>query len=394
MIYQFSTIPAMRAVTLMAIGWLAAAAPPGVVIDHCPQTTGQYIGSPSIAILPDGRYVASHDFFGPNSGQRTGALSRVFQSRDRGKTWRLISEVQPAFWSTLFVHNGALYMMGTTFEYGDTVIRRSNDGGATWTKPVDEKSGLLLRGRYHCAPQPVTVHNGRLWRAMEDAEAGGGWGHHFRAFMMSAPLNADLLDASSWLSSNRLARDASLLEGKFRGWLEGNAVVTPGGEIVDILRVDVPQGGIAAMIRISADGMRATFDPASGFIPFPGGAKKFVIRFDAKSKLYWALSNYVPEKHKGPHAAGTRNTLALISSPDLQAWSVRATILYHPDREKHGFQYPDWQFDGKDIVAAVRTAFDDEAGGAHNAHDANFLTFHRIRNFRKAAAVPGVMQAK
>jgi hypothetical protein len=29
-----------------------------------------------------------------------------------------------------------------------------------------------------------------------------------------------------------------------------------------------------------------------------------------------------------------------------------------------------------------RTAFDDGLGGAHNAHDANFLTFHRIENIR------------
>ena len=33
-------------------------------------------------------------------------------------------------------------------------------------------------------------------------------------------------------------------------------------------------------------------------------------------------------------------------------------------------------------VAAVRTAFDDDATGAHNAHDANYLTFHRWNNFR------------
>ena len=38
---------------------------PGGVIDHVPAVTGTYVGSPSIAILPDGTSVASHDFFGP-----------------------------------------------------------------------------------------------------------------------------------------------------------------------------------------------------------------------------------------------------------------------------------------------------------------------------------------
>jgi hypothetical protein len=45
----------------------------------------------------------------------------------------------------------------------------------------------------------------------------------------------------------------------------------------------------------------------------------------------------------------------------------------------------DWQFDGADILAVSRTAFEDESGGAHRAHDANFMTFHRIRDFRKGS---------
>jgi hypothetical protein len=364
-----------------------AAAPPGVVIDHCPAATGQYIGSPSIAILPDGRYVASHDFFGPNSGHKTAALTRIFRSADRGRSWRLIAEIRPAFWSTLFVHRGALYLIGTTHENGDAVIRRSLDGGQTWTVPADERSGLLLRGQYHCAPQPVLVHGGRLWRAMEDASGPGGWGRQFLAFMMSAPAGADLLDASVWTFSNRLPSDPSWLDGKMRGWLEGNAVSDPEGRVWDVLRVDVPHGGIAARIAISPDGRQARFDPASGFFAFPGGAKKFTIRYDRRSRLYWTLVNWVPEAFRGPHAATVRNTLVLASSPDLWRWTVRSIVLQHPDYEKHGFQYSDWQFDGRDIIAAVRTAFEDGQGGAPRAHDANFLTFHRIRNFRKAGRI-------
>ena len=39
----------------------------------------------------------------------------------------------------------------------------------------------------------------------------------------------------------------------------------------------------------------------------------------------------------------------------------------------------DWQFDGDDIIALSRTAFD----GARNFHDANYFTFHRIADFRQ-----------
>ena len=51
---------------------------PGVIIDYSPAETGKYIGSPSMAVLPNGDYVASHDFFGPGTPFTKGATSRVF----------------------------------------------------------------------------------------------------------------------------------------------------------------------------------------------------------------------------------------------------------------------------------------------------------------------------
>ena len=361
---------------------------PGVVIDYSPASSRQYIGSPSIAVLPNGEYVASHDFFGPGS---TYSKMSVFGSKDKGKTWEKRADLDGQWWSSLFVHKGALYLMGTTKEYGFTVIRRSTDGGRTWTEPKDENTGLLWGdGSYHCAPHPVVIHKGRIWRAMEDAMGGTKWGERFRAFMMSAPVDADLLKASSWTSSNRLARDPAWLDGKFGGWLEGNAVVTPEGNIVDILRVDVKKDDNekAAIVHISADGKQATFDPTKDFIDFPGGSKKFTIRWDAKSKHYWALANYVPAEYRRQDPSRTRNTLALIRSTDLRQWEVRSILLSHPDTAKHGFQYADWLFEGNDLIAVVRTAFDDAAGGAHNQHDANYLTFHRIKNFRRLTGKP------
>jgi len=360
------------------------AKPPGVVIDHRAASTRQYIGSPSIAILPNGDYAASHDWFGPGSTQNR---TVVFASHDKGQTWKQLTEIEGQWWSTLFVHNGALYLMGTSRDNGRAVIRRSTDDGKNWTIPRDNNSGLLHGdGRYHCAPVPVVIHNGRVWRAMENVSGSGGWGRHFRAFMMSAPVNADLLNATNWTSSNYLEGNAEWLDGRFGGWLEGNAVVTPDGQVVDILRVDYRAGTEkAAIVSISADGKLATFDPKTGFIDFPGGCKKFTIRHDAQSKLYWSLANYVPESQRNSNPERTRNTLALVNSPDLKTWTVRRVILQHPDREKHGFQYVDWLFEGNDIIAVVRTAYDDGLGGAHNQHDANYMTFHRIKDFRRAA---------
>lgn len=354
---------------------------PGIVVDYSPAKSREYIGSPGLAILPGGEYVASHDLFGPGS---TRDRTLVFASQDRGKTWQPRADIKGQWWSSLFVHNKVLYLMGTSREYGYTVIRRSDDGGKTWTTPRDRNTGLLLDdGKYHCAPVPVVVHNGRLWRAMEDAMAPGKWGAHFRAFVMSAPVDADLLKADSWTCSNRLARDPQWLGGKFHGWLEGNAVVTPKGKVVNLLRVDCPpDGDRAARIEVSDDGKRISFDPQKGFLAFPGGSVKFAIRWDPMSKHYWSLTSIGKEKYPDRKPAQVRNTLALIRSPDLKTWTVRATVLHHPDVTRHAFQYVDWLFDGDDIIALSRTAHDDGAGGAHNAHDANFLTFHRIPGFR------------
>lgn len=377
-----------RAATLILLLNFApvSAAPPGTVVAHSPAKSKQYVGSPSIAVLPNGEYVASHDLFmAGDNGDRT----FVFGSTDKGKTWAQRAEIVGQWWGTLFVHRGALYLMGVSKARGFCVVRRSTDGGKTWTEPKDAKTGLLhADGMYHCAPVPVLAHNGRLWRAMEEAnptKGGKGWDRKFRAFMMSAAEDADLLAAASWTTSNKLTADYAWFGGKFGGWLEGNAVATPAGEVVNVLRVQQPNyPERAAVVRVSADGKAATFDPAKDFIDFPGGGKKFTIRFDPASKSYWTLANHVPKEFEGPNAASRRNTLALACSADLRTWEVKRVVLQHADVKLHGFQYADWQFDGGDLIAAVRTAFEEPDGTpANSAHNANYLTFHRVAGFRK-----------
>jgi hypothetical protein len=350
---------------------------PGVVIDYSPAESGIYLGGPGIAVLANGDYVASHSFFGPGSKKKR---IGVFRSKDKGRTWQKLTDLNGQWWSNLFTHKGSLYVMGVNRQYGDVAIRRSDDGGKTWTTPKDKNSGLLLAGgRYHTAPVPVVVHKGRIWRAMEHLKPGADWGN-FHAFVMSAPIEADLLKAESWTSSNRLIFKKEWASEEERpGWLEGNIVVTPDNRLVNILRLNFLEGGV---IRISDDGKNISFDPDKDIIDFPGGSKKFTIRYDEITKRYWSLTNIVPRRDKTLRASLHRNILALTSSPDLKNWSVQSVILRHPDIKKHAFQYIDWLFEGDDIIFVSRTAYDDGVGGAHRQHDANYFTFHRIPNFR------------
>jgi len=367
---------------------------PGSVVAYSPASTGIYLGSPSLAILPNGDYVASHDTFGPQSSEWVQAVSRIYRSSDKGAHWKQVAEVKGAFWSKLFVHHGALYFLGPDRHHGTLLIRKSTDGGETWTTPTNKQNGLLLDGLYHCAPMPVIEHNGRLWRAMETAHGPIlQWGKRYGAMMMSVPVDADLLKAKSWTTSNALLYDSTYLNGNFNGWLEGNAVVGPSGNVVNILRVDdrTTFEEKAAIISISKDGKMATFDEETGFISFPGGSKKFVVRYDEISKLYWTLTNYIPDTLKRKlyeqsprlRSSRVRNTLALSSSPDMIHWKINKIVLQDTSVAKHGFQYVDWQLEGEDIIFLSRTGYDDDTGGANNCHDSNFIIFHRIPRFRE-----------
>ena len=160
--------------------------------------------------------------------------------------------------------------------------------------------------------------------------------------------------------------------------------MTPEDRLVNILRVPKLGAGKAARVQIGDGGKTIRFDPTRDFIDFPGGSHKFTIRYDDQSKRYWSLVN----KDSNPPAV--RNVLALVSSPDLEHWTVQAILLRHSDSRHHAWQYLDWLFDGNDLIAVSRTAWD----GSHSFHDANYLTFHRIEDFRRLTMQDSHVEAK
>lgn len=121
---------------------------PGIVVNYLhpddPEYafSGRYLCSPSLLRLPDGKLLASMDFFASGAPQN---LTLIYVSRDEGKTWTHLTELFPCFWGKLFLCEGRLYMLGCSTEYGDLLIGRSDDGGASWTAPT-----VLLRGSCHC----------------------------------------------------------------------------------------------------------------------------------------------------------------------------------------------------------------------------------------------------
>lgn len=370
---------------------------PWVEVAYQDAATACYLGSPSLVRLPDGRLLATHDYFGPGAPwdhEGKEFLTTVYRSSDDGAHWERVTHLAGAFWSGLFVHRGAVYLLGVSAHYGSIVIRRSEDGGNTWTRPSDASSGLLFPGgpgreppNYHCAPVPVLLADGRLYRAFEDCTP-CEWGTGFQALVISAAEDADLLDAASWTMSNPLPFRREWLPAPWRadmprpGWLEGNAVQAPDGALWNVLRFNsAPSVDVAATVRIEDGGRVLRFHPETGYVAFPGGMTKFTIRRDPATGLYLTLSN----NNTDPGHPTQRNVLSLHASEDLRTWRHVRTLLeddsglpWAASLRRTGFQYVDWQFDGEDLIYLVRMAY----RGAHSYHDANRITFHRLPGYR------------
>ena len=113
------------------------------------------------------------------------------------------------------------------------------------------------------------------------------------------------------------------------------------------------------------------------FVPFPGNLSKFDIKKDIHSGLYFTIVSRIT----GKGWVKERTVLALAYSKDLENWNVLCDLVNfeESDSRKIGFQYVSFAFDGDDIIYLSRTAFN----GAQSFHDNNYLTFHRIKDFRK-----------
>lgn len=348
---------------------------PGTVINYLhPEDkeygfSGRYLASPSILTLPNGTILSSMDVFGAE-GQN---LTLIYRSLDGGESFEYLTELFPCFWGKLFLAGGRLYMLGCSREYGDLLIGRSDDNGESWTMPT-----VLFRGSNipsecgnHRAPMRFEVSHGLV---MTDVQY-GTWGKGmFYDYVLSAPENADLLDPESWTASEPWSpreHPEAAIKG-IAGGIEGCVVTAPDGRVYDILRY--------ASGRL----LKLGFDPSDregeltfeGFIDCPINPSKVDIVFDKASGLYFMIGSYRLEK-----PCTNRNLLSLLCSSDLESWTLVSHLIDYrnDDPSMIGFQYVSFEIVGDDIIYQSRTAMN----GAHNYHDSNYATFHRIKDFRR-----------
>ena len=339
--------------------------PVGIVVNYLhPEDTqygfsGQYLCSPSIEKLPNGTLLASMDVFKGDAPQN---LTLLFRSVDNGTHWHYLTDIFPCFWGKLFWHKDCLYMLGVSREYGDLLIGCSKDFGETWSAPT-----VILRGSSfsqengnHRAPTVILRSHGRLWTGTEY----GSWAKKiFSCSLLSIQEDDDLMIASNWSLSDFAAIDPTCdgYEADIPGPIEGNAVELPDGRVVDILRYSRNK---ALLMQANIKQPEAALSSPS-ILEFPVGHTKFELSKHSDG-LYYLLGNPFPG----------RNVLSLYTSKDLINWTKQKDIINHSECSINevGFQYPAYCFDKENLLILSRTAWNH----AHNFHDSNYITFHRI----------------
>lgn len=400
-----------------------------VAVYESPDATQIRSYSPGLALLPNGRLVATLDLGGP--GLKGMAESpyrgRVYTSDDRGQTWTHRADI-PLYHARPFAAGEAVYVLG---HRGDLGVVRSDDGGTTW----GETSWLTEGERWHQAPCNVHHARDRVYLVMEQNTDPSfkGWAVSVLApVLMAADVSADLTLRASWTFSNALSyRDAVAAAGpphligvpfftpgatapenvKDRrsmappGWLETNVVQfldrdhvwhDPEERTFHLwMRAHTGSTNLAAIARAveSEDGssIQVSLENApSGepmlFVPCPGGHMKFHILYDDKTRLFWLLSSQSTDSMTRPDRLGDdrfnlpnneRHRLVLHFSKNCVDWCFAARVA---DTRAYGQarHYASMVINGDDLHILSRSG--DER--AHTAHDGNLITFHTVRDFR------------
>lgn len=346
--------------------------------------SGRFVAGPCIVKCPSGRLVALMDVF--SGAEHHAMLCLLYASDDGGLTWNYLNELAPAYWAKLFMHQGALYCIANTNAHGNIVIGRSDDEGVTWTAPT-----ILFPMNYDYgaegAPGKILIKDGRLCICV----GCGTWGRNcFKMGYISAGVDGDLMDPGNWEISELLEYDVNWENSPKnvgRGTqspgagIEGNMVLGPDGVLHGCYRMDIRRGGEpnwGKMLMLDADPTQ----PEKGFTfnavvdCLLGSNSKFYIDYDAVTGNYVMIGT----EQKPPEKPG-RTVLSMGISKDLKDWRIVHRIYdYHQyDAGAVGFQYPDWEFDGDDILLVTRVGFN--ASDTH--HNSNCITFERIKNFRQ-----------
>ena len=325
--------------------------------------SGFFLAGPNVIKCPSGKLIASMDVF--FNKEYVSGLTLLYYSEDGGISWRYLCDLFPCYW--------------------DVVIGRSDDEGKTCSAPVILFGSSYEQG-YHSAPGTIVERDGVLSIAVSF----GGWKERaFRMGIMSVRTDSDLLDPASWELSDLAGYDPSWenaprnagpgLDCPGAG-IEGNVVVGPDGILRALYRMDIykgiPNTGKLLIFKVDPTDRSAPliFDRIAD-CPL-GSNSKFCVDFDPVSGLYVMIGTEQSlEENWG------RTVISMAVSSDLYSWRTVRRLYDHHDMDpaKAGLQYPDFKFDGDDILMVLRLGWN----CPDTYHNSNCISFTRVKKFRQ-----------
>ena len=338
-------------------------------------------GAPSFVVDSSGVYWVA---VGPGDEDWfTNATTRVFRSVDSGVTWTEYGTIDGAGVS-LFCNEGALCAVGLS---GKSIFKVwTDDGQGVFAEAAaaEGPSGVS----YFAMGGDAVVKSSRLLKPIAVCVT-----NVWKPAYVSFPVASGQFSAGSVT----ITRSASYFINLNAKGNDGNVYTTLsralGGTVVDsgsVVRMfwpfidehspsyNIPLGPErSASLDIYSNGNFENYRVDQ----FRGGAKPFTIRYDDVAKMYWTVVSPVTNQAQVVDAnpADVKGTLAVYSSPDLQAWYPCGTIADLAPGDG-GFLATAFAVDGDDLVMASSVAVDDGMGVPIGG--GNYMAFRRIAGFR------------
>jgi hypothetical protein len=339
----------------------------------------------------------------------TQSRTHVVRSTDKGVTWKPVAEL-PYYSGIPWTHAGKLYLFvnkgGTTYRNDDLLLLRSDDGGVNWSAPV-----TLFKGHYWNCHTGIVIRNQRIYAATDNLGLGTSYGSTVDSSknvargscVVSGDLSRDPMDPAAWRISNTVPLTPippAFANPKFSKSTNGDLYLEPNviemNGRIRVLATVKPSRQTTANIGVVLDLAENGNDLELKFTQYfamPGGQLKYCVIWDDVSKMFWATSNLVVDSQgefdwwaKGSERGnfwGTggndRRTLMLHYSLDGLNW-FQAGCIAQARQISQSFMYARPVVDGDDLVLISRSSV-----AAPNQHDADYATFHRVRNFRELA---------
>lgn len=403
-----------------------------------------HLSCPSILALPGGRLIAAFDQLGPGVKKLSGIKGRhptdnhwmqgrLLTSDDKGQTWHE-KKAFPFGHPCLFRDGQQVYLLG---HCGEMRIMKSSDGGMSWggagrlkgpggssTTYVQSPSSVLKKDDFVYVAMMRSVDPGYkgnpastlaidIWRARcgSDLTSERSWtvSRSKTAFRDLFPQSGDSSMGIPFFELPNEGRGVDLGGGRWVnhvGWEEPHLVVIKdrdhylhdsGGRTLHLLaagRTHRSNTAILAKVVDTGAGMEVQREESPSGMPLtytcmPGGHMKFALRYDAESKLYWAVSNRSFDSM-------TRCDRLSSDRPGVSS-DERSCIQIHFSRN-----LVDWSFAGlvaqgcgdvssmyectvtvrnKDLYVLCRCA----GKGRRNATDTDEIRMYTISDFRELA---------